>query len=233
MTTNADELMRLRAAALYTYDPRGRMLLSNEPREDGRRPAERLWLGWTADGYVLRLRADVPGMVAVGLDEIVARASVPDLPTARPAVLNALREALAPVTGEGGGPAYRFPAALVPPSDVVRLTADNRDLARDTFPWLPDEVGDWQPCYAVVRDGAAVSICFSSRVTPEAHEAGLETLPAFRGRGFAAAATLAWGAAVQALGRTPFYSTGWDNLASQAVARRIGLVMFGADATFS
>jgi predicted GNAT family acetyltransferase len=83
--------------------------------------------------------------------------------------------------------------------------------------------------FIVVEDGVAVSGCFSARIGAEAAEAGVETLPDYRGRGHAVAVTTAWAAAIQASGRQPIYSTAWTNLASQAVARRLGLTMFGAD----
>jgi GNAT superfamily N-acetyltransferase len=102
-------------------------------------------------------------------------------------------------------------------------------MVRETYSWLYDEWADWQPCFAVVRDGAAVSVCFSSRIGAGAAEAGVETLPAFRGRGYAAAVTAAWGATVRETGRVPLYSTGWENLASQSCrpARRADHVRRG------
>jgi hypothetical protein len=138
-----------------------------------------------------------------------------------------------PVTGEESGPHYRFPEPIVSPGEVVRPTGANRALARETYRWLYDEVCDWKPCVAVVRDGAAVSVCFSSRVGVEAAQAGVETLPEFRGRGYVAAETAAWGNSVRASGRIPLYSAAWDNVASQGVARRVGLIMYGADAKLS
>jgi hypothetical protein len=39
----------------------------------------------------------------------------------------------------------------------------------------------------------------------------------------------AWAATLRASGRVPIYSTSWDNLASQAVARKLGLPLFGAE----
>jgi predicted GNAT family acetyltransferase len=67
------------------------------------------------------------------------------------------------------------------------------------------------------------------RITPLAHEAGVETVPLFRGRGYARAVVAAWSAAVRALGAEPLYSTTWQNMASRAVARALGLVAVGRD----
>lgn len=230
------DLMGIRADTAYTYDARGRMLRSNEPREDARRLAPRLFLGRTSAGHVVRVGTTVPDVLTRRLEAIIGRQS-PVGPLRVPTTaLVAVREALArhaPVTSEKSGPAYRFPASIVRSDEVVRLTEANRALARETYPWLYDEVGDWQPCFAVVRDNAAVSVCFSSRIGVVAAEAGVETLPEFRGRGYAVAVTAAWGVAVRADGRIALYSTAWENVASQAVARRVGLIMFGADAKFS
>jgi len=57
----------------------------------------------------------------------------------------------------------------------------------------------------------------------------VETLPEFRGHGYAAAVTAAWGLAVQAAGGIPLYTTSWENVASQGVARSLGLRMYGVD----
>jgi hypothetical protein len=209
------------------------MQRTNEPDA---RPAPRVFLGRTAAGHVLRVGESVPDTVAQQVAAVVDRfppASALRLP---PAALAPVREALerhAPVTAESGGPAYRFPAAVAPPGEAVRVTAANLDVVRYTYPWLLEALAAWSPCFAVVRDGAAVSVCFTSRIGDRAMEAGLETLLAFRGRGYATAATAAWGAYVAGTGRIPLYSTGWDNLASQGVARRVGLITFGADATWA
>jgi hypothetical protein len=233
---NDRDLMRIRADTDFTYDAHGRMLCSNEPRAEARRPAPRLFLGHTTAGDVVRIGATVPDSLARELEAIVQREQPGEDPRASPVMLAAVRAALArhaPVTAEGGGPAYRFPASIPRFGDAVQITDGNRGLVGETFPWLYDEHADWQPCFAVVRDGAAVSVCFSSRFGADAAEAGVDTLPTYRGRGHAATVTAAWGAAIRASGRIPLYSTAWDNVASLGVARRVGLLRFGADVTWA
>jgi RimJ/RimL family protein N-acetyltransferase len=105
----------------------------------------------------------------------------------------------------------------------------NAHLLKPHFAWLAEELPFRLPCAAILHNGAAVSVCCSSRNGPDAAEAGLETVEAFRGRGFAPAVVASWGYAVRESGRTPLYSTSWDNLASQAVARKLGLALYGVD----
>jgi len=225
------ELIRLDLDTGFSYDARGRMLLSNEPRTTARKPAPRLVLGRTLAGDDLRVGAEVPDSVARELEAVVE--SLPRLgrldgpPPTLPAVREAL-ERLAPITSEYSGPTYHFPASITRSGEAIQITSANVELARDTYPWLLTSVNDWWPCFGVVHDGAVVSVCFTARLSGQAAAAGVDTLRDFRQRGYAAAATAAWGAAIRASGRIPFYSTGWDNLASQGVARRVGLITHGS-----
>ena len=82
---------------------------------------------------------------------------------------------------------------------------------------------------ALVEDGAAVSLGFSARLTTRVAEAGVNTVEAYRGRGYAPTVVTAWAHAIRATGRIPLYSTSWDNRASRAVARKLGLVQYAAD----
>jgi hypothetical protein len=236
MPLSDHDLMRIEADTGFTYDARGRMLLSNEPRETARKPAQRLYLGRTRMGHVARFRADVPDDVAQQIEESVAREPLDGDLSAPPAEDCAIRAGLArhaPASDGGSGPAYCFPDSIASLGEAVRITADTRDLVRETFPWLHTAYHDWWPAFAVLHDGAGVSVCFSSRIGPRAMAAGTFTLPEYRGRGYAAIATASWGAAVRATGRIPFYGTSWDNLSSQGVARRAGLIMYGATTTWT
>jgi len=134
---------------------------------------------------------------------------------------------------EESGPAYRFPGSLAAAAaHPARITRANLGLLR-RMDWsmeaLTRNFEAWEPMCAAVEGDAAVSLCFSARLTARAAEAGVETLEDFRGRGLATAVVAAWARAVRAGGREPLYSTSWDNRASQAVARKLGLVRYGAD----
>jgi hypothetical protein len=226
-------LLSLRADIDFTYDERGRMIATHEPLPAARTPAPRLLLARSSGRQIVRVGSTIADDLADRLTTLAGALPRDDAITGPFGGTDRLRDALAlddPITAEGGGPAYRFPERGAPRVPVVLLTAGNRDLARETYPWLFEELTDWWPCFAVVVDGAAVSVCFSARRGVAAAEAGLETHPDFRGRGYGAAVTAAWANAVSESGRVPIYSTSWENTASQGVARRLGLTMFGSDA---
>lgn len=205
------------------------MVRSNEP--DGL-PPPRVLLCFTPEYYLLRFGATVPDALSDRITSIVRAMWAPGGLRVPPALAGAVGTALGeelPVGVEESGPIFRFPDSLPPTGDAVQLVDANLSVARDTYPWLCAELALWGPCFAVVRDGAATSVCFSSRIGAEANEAGVDTRPGFRGRGFATATTAAWGAAVKAAGRTPLYSTSWENQPSRGLANRLRLVMFGAE----
>jgi RimJ/RimL family protein N-acetyltransferase len=226
-------LMELKAKALFTFDALGRMVTENE-RDPERAP--RLFLGRTAEGLIWYVRDDLPAAEVSEIADLLA--SEPPLvdPRPRPASFAALCAALArdaPVGDVWEGPAWHFPATLPLPEGVVALGAHNLDLVRDHFPFAPAYMSSRDPAFAMVADGCAVSICFSTRAGAEAAEAGVETVDAFRGRGYAGKVVATWANGVRAGGRVPLYSTSWDNPASQAVAQKLGLVLYGVQLSIS
>ena len=78
-----------------------------------------------------------------------------------------------------------------------------------------------------IVDGALVAIAHTSALTPRHADIGVATLGGWRGRGFATAAAALVAERVQARGRTPVWSTGEDNVASQRVAQKLGFAEVG------
>ena len=128
-----------------------------------------------------------------------------------------------------GGPAFYFPDALPDAADAEILDADAlREASFDAWP----EVAPFArrgPVAVVRSEGRIVAACYCATADGPAVEAGVETLEGHRGRGFAPRVVARWARAMRAAGRIPLYSTGWDNRASRAVARKLGLVLYGAD----
>ena len=224
------ELLRHRIDALYGQDRQGRIIRTNE--WDGR-PAPRFHGMFTTYGTLCRFRGDVPDDLVAALEAICRREPHvlpgPEGPTQQSDLLGAL-EAHAPVRQVWCGPAYRLPAAARPGGGpAVSIAADNAHLLGRCFPdWLAD-VPHRRPFVAVIEAGHAVSICASVRISPAVHCAGVETHADHRRRGHSLHAVAGWAGAVRSLGATPFYSTSWDNIASQHVARRLGFEMVGVD----
>ena len=123
------------------------------------------------------------------------------------------------------GPAFAFPDELAPSPGTVLLD-DIQSLGHHFSRLTASEIPYRTPIAAVVEEGRAVSVCFSSRRSDIAAECGVETAAEYRGRGLAARVTAAWARAVRASGRVPLYSTSWANGPSLAVARKLGLVPY-------
>jgi RimJ/RimL family protein N-acetyltransferase len=223
---SATDLMRLHVEALYTCDAAGRLLTVNDV---GAAPAPRFFLGCTPNGNALWFRHDVDAALANDLQRLCeSQPTGIEIVDADAFIARLSRDE--PVRKTWTGPAYHFPATLASThTDVVRVTADNATLLS---PYLEDWLGDVTTCApmaAALADGKAVSVCASVRITPHAHEAGVDTNRDFRQRGHATRAVNAWARAVRELDRVPLYSTSWNNTASRALAKRLGLIQFGSD----
>lgn len=228
-------LLDLQIETLFRLDGTGRLLATNDA---ARGPAPRFFLGRTRAGNVARYRDDLPDEVVAALGRLVAAEPVTGELTGEPPIgAAAMRAALgrhAPIGVEWRGPAYRFPEVPVPNAaataiPVVAIAADNADLLAGAFaPWRPT-LPAIRPCVAAVVRGEVVAVCHAARRSAAAAEAGVETLPAFRGRGYGAATVAAWAIAVRRAGLTPLYSTAWQNTASRRLAARLGLVLYAED----
>ncbi len=238
MTLSDLELLELQIDAAWTHDPDGRIRRVNEP-EGG--PAPRFFFGRTEQGNLWRFRYDVPAEVVDRLEQLAASEPVTDDLRAYPANYKAFCDALRPhgeVQETYFGPSYRFPADIRPPAHAVEITPANAGLLSDLItPEDMDEVPRAltvrKPWMVVLERGTGVASCFSSRLTARVAHAGLWTHQAFQRRGYGSDATAAWACAVRKMGRIPVYGTEWDNLASQGVARKLGLRMYATDLSLS
>ena len=225
------QLLEIQINTLYQCDAAGRLLCVNEP---GYPPAPRFFMGRTTAGNCWRFRHDLSAALVAQLEALCQAEPVSaDLQTP-PQNYDAIKARLAtqaPIGTEYRGPAYWIPERVTPSPQVVLLDESTIQVAQPHFPWLTtaDPYYAMGPVAAVLVDGRAVSICFCSRIPGQATEAGLETVAAYRGQGFAGMAVAGWAAAVRQRGWLPLYSTGWDNRASQRVADKLGLVCYGED----
>lgn len=226
------ELMKLHVAALFTCDAGSRLLFVNEPDGEPAR-APRLFLGRTPAGSVWRFRAGLPDKLCEELDALCADEPPLDfefdVPPRHLEKYVRLLEADAPVQEISSGPAYCFNEDDAPSKSALAITENDAKVLQGGFEDFVAELSAWQPFIALVEDDRAVSVCRSVRITPAAHEAGVETLPDFRGKGYAADVAAEWARRVRAAGAIPLYSTSWENRASQAVARKLRLKCYGTD----
>lgn len=215
----------LQLRTLYRFDARGRLRSTLEPDSP---PAPAFVLIRNFRCAVWAVHQDVSPPVAEALAAWAADEGPLVHPEDAPVHAAQYQDTLGGAVE--AGPAFRFPANLRRPADVVPL----RDR---TFLGRHFGGGEWddllakerQPVMGIVRDGAAVSVCFSARWGGEAAEAGVETAEAARGQGLAPRVTAAWAAAVREAGRAPLYSTAWSNAGSRRVAAKLGLILYAAD----
>lgn len=225
-------LMNIQVRALFTSNADSRLLFVNEPGGTVI-PAPRLFLGRTRAGNLLRFRADLPQNLCEELKVLCADEPTLDgefnEPPRHLETYVRLLERDAPVQEVSSGPAYQFADYEMPSKPILAITENNAEILQDGFEELITELPLWQPFVALIEDNRAVSVCRSVRITSEAHEAGVETLPDFRGKGYAKDVTAEWARLVCGIGAIPLYSTSWENVASQAVARKLRLKCYGTD----
>ena len=221
-TASVLDLMRAHVETAYVHDTDGRLVRVND-WVSGTVP--RFWLGMTGLGCVWRFRADVPAEVVVAMEDLCRSETGPIGYPPVPLHANHYENLLGGrsiVERVVAGPTYRLRDMVTENHDAVPVTPANQMLlAQELEDWIPD-VTHQQPVFASIEDGRAVSVCASVRISESVHMAGVETAPGYRRRGHAMNAVAAWAAEVRSLGALAFYSTSWDNAASQAIAVKLG-----------
>ncbi|WP_413376754.1 GNAT family N-acetyltransferase [Paenibacillus taichungensis] len=214
------DMMKIQADTLYTMDNQKRLLNINEP-DGGQAPA--LFVGITSVGQCSYYHEQLPFTLIeeLGCDT--------ELPLDITKLIRRV-ETFKPVKSVWMGPAYAFPEKCGGWHPNVQLIESHRTfLLEEHFPDLIERLHEKMPVAAYVIENSAVAVCCSARVSQQGAEASLNTAPNFRGQGYAAEAVNCWQYHVKESGRIPIYSTSWDNIASQTVARKLGLIQFGVD----
>jgi len=230
------QLIDIQIPTLFVCDTEGRLRYIREPdyEEAELDPAPRFFMGRTLQGNVWGFRHDLPDVLVHDLEQLCRTepiaVNLEDQPH-NAAAIRAVLHAHTPLTEEERGPAYWIPENIQAHGEAVLISEANAQLLEAHFPWKITSRSNFKtgPIMAAVAQGSAVSICFCARLTSQAAEAGVETVEAFRGQGYASVAVAGWASAIRQRGLLPLYSTSWENVASQGVARRLGMVRYGED----
>lgn len=214
------DLMKIQAQTLYTMNTQQRLTGINEP-EGGLAPA--LFIGMTSAGLLPYYHEHLPPELMVEL------ASDAKLPLDIPKLLGTI-EAYKPVKQLWMGPAFVFREKWDKWHSRVQLIDHHHTfLLEEHFLGLIGRLHAKAPVVAYVIEDFAVAVCCSARTSELGAEASLHTVPVYRGHGYGVEAVKCWQYHVQESGRIPLYSTSWDNLPSQQVARKLGLYQYGMD----
>jgi len=230
---NDHELMDVQVETLFRRDPDGRLMSANEEHAP---PAPRFFLGRMRHANVWLSRHDLPADIARELDCLGRREPVAaDFLGVRPVMYDAARtvlQARAPIVAEYFGASYVFPPGMGLAPGVVAVSPAQASVLRGPMERFAGHLHADQPCVAIVEGGVALSVAYTWRWTERAAAVGVYTLEGYRGRGYAAAVAAAWGCAVRRTGRLALYGHAWDNAASRAVTRRLGLHLIGDEINF-
>lgn len=214
------DLIAIQVEVLFVHSPVGKMKCVNEK---GNPKAPRFFLGRTREVSITRYHCNVDDKTISKIEKLIREPSN-HIEIAK--IINVLNEERT-VENIWMGPAFMLPNNLHKPTRTIQITEKNKELLRENFPNLIEQMEWRQPYFAIVQNEKVVSICCSARSTPVAAEASVETLAEFQGNGYGTDVVTAWAISIQEEKRIPLYSTSWDNYASQAVARKLKLINYG------
>jgi hypothetical protein len=89
-----------------------------------------------------------------------------------------------------------------------------------------------QGCYVVLVDGSPVSWAWTADSSDRAAELAVETTVPYRRRGYGRQVAAAWAAHVLGEGKVAFYSHELKNVASEALARSLGVTQYAVMTTY-
>jgi hypothetical protein len=123
--------------------------------------------------------------------------------------------------------AYRPPGGPPAPCDIPTRLLEAADTLDHLAPELRDEIEDargWTTVVVACADALPVAFCYAGSQTETLWDVSIDTLEAYRRRGFAAAAFLGLAARLAARGLSPVWGALDSNQASLRLAARLGFV---------
>lgn len=218
--------MKIQAETLYVLNKEDRIIRINESYQADS-PA--LFIGKTKDSIVTYFHYKLPECIMEEIMEDTAESID---------IMNLCRiiEKYKKVKDIWIGPAYKFnpiETSSGMASGVIVINETNKHLLKSHFPILMSELEERIPAVGYHLNNEVVSVCCCARKSSKAAEASLKTIEHFRGKGYAQLVVLEWSKEVNRQGLIPLYSTSWDNLSSQKVAQKLGLVQYGMDFSIS
>jgi len=217
---------------MYELDGEDRIVRVRDSDPASRPEPPRFALVRTAAGNIPLVRHDLPDAIAGRLLALAAEEpplADPEAPPRLAAKYAAVLAEDAPVRQTYAGPAFLLPPPERSSDGIVLVDTANAGVLEPHLDWAVDCLALASPIAVVLEEGVAVAACFSARESGPAIEAGVFTVPAYRGRGYATACVAAWAAAVYAAGRLPLYSTSWEKAASRRIAHSLGGRFYGVD----
>ena len=235
------DLLALQVRTIFVTTAAGRMRYRNTAE---RETAPRLYVAGSKAGNIVCLREDVGEETSGELARLAASEPPMDGWESSAVHLDEYVRFLgreAPVATVSAGLTWTFPRAPSPELTVQLILSGTSDgdcflarLDRQGMPaeframGFPDTSHFWAPWCAAFAGDEFASIAFTSGLSAVGAEIGVNTAPAFRGRGMGAAACAGWASHPALHGRTLFYGTDRTNVSSQKVAQRLGLRFIGA-----
>ncbi|MEI6530264.1 MAG: GNAT family N-acetyltransferase [bacterium] len=225
------KLISKRHDLLFRTNAAGELISINEPLEADAQPAPAIYVCFAKGRFLLKHGAGVPEDWIKNLWEILSRvdgtAEVPH--TEIEALIRKSALGHADITEIEKGPAFYIPQKPARTTNVIEINQWNRDVLELHFQYTHRHWDRLQPCLAKVIDDKAVAICRTVRRSSFGLECGVDTTLEFRKRGFGAETVAFWASKVWSEGLIPCYSTQWENKASLALAKKLGMIQYATD----
>ncbi|MEK3915941.1 GNAT family N-acetyltransferase [Paenibacillus sp. FSL H7-0331] len=213
--------MNIQAATLYVLNEKNKIIGINERNQTS---VTAVFIGRTRESISTYFHTDLPQSIVEEIQQHTLESIH---------VLNLCRiiEKYKPVKDIWIGPAFTFNQdnMFISESEITLIDESNKNLLLQHFSELLGELEERMPIAAYIINDEAVSVCCSARISSQAAEAGLMTIEPYRGKGIGQKVVHKWSDEIFKQGLLPIYSTSWDNLSSQRVAQKLGLIQFGMD----